>query len=183
METSKITPARCALALAVVVSAVMLTSAASALAAGGEHTQTYTEKFHGILTNELNKQRAEENEEEYEPPINPCNGDELQVTEDANINSHITFFPASDELWATFTQTSRITALDEGTGVVYTGHATFWGNFNVNRQNENSTSTGLIKVKGSDGSTILYHEVDHFTLRPGGKVGVEFEKPHLTCGT
>lgn len=35
---------------------------------------------------------------------------------------------------------------------------------------------------GSDGSTISFHEVDHFTLLPRGKIAVEFEKPHLTCG-
>jgi hypothetical protein len=179
MRMSKIAPA---LLLTATMTALLSVSVGSALAAGGTHTQSYTENFHGTLTNELSKQRAEENEEEYEPPINPCNGDELQVIEQTNLVNHVTFFPASDEIWATFTQTSRVTAVDEGNGVTYTGHTTFWGNFNVNRQNENSTFTGTIKVKGSDGSTILYHEVDHFSLLPGGKVGVQFEKPHLTCG-
>jgi hypothetical protein len=183
MRTTKITRSGWAFLLTAILTSLLVLFAGTALAAGGEHTQSYTEHFHGTLTNELNEKRAEENGEEYEPPINPCNGDELQVTEETNIVNHITFFPAGDELWATFTQTSRITAADEETGVVYTGHSTFWGNFNVNRQNENSTFTGMIKVKGSDGSTILYHVVDHFTLLPGGKVGVEFEKPHLTCAS
>jgi hypothetical protein len=171
MKKTKVTRSGWGLLLTAAMTALLLASPGTALAAGGPHTQSYTEHFHGTLTNELNEQRA------------PCTGDELQVIENTNIVNHITFFAAGDELWATFTQTSRIAATDEATGVIYTGHSTFWGNFNVNRQNENSTFTGMIRLKGSDGTTILYHVVDHFSLLPGGKVGVEFEKPHLTCGS
>jgi hypothetical protein len=182
MRITRITPVGWALVLTAAMTVLLFGSTASALASGGTHTQSFTEHFHGTLTNELNEQMAEERGEEYEPPINPCTENELQVVEQTNLVSHITFFPASDELWATFTQTSRVTATDTGTGVVYTGHSTFWGGFNVNRQNENSTFTGSIHVRGTDGSPISFHEVDHFTLVPGGKLAVEFEKPHLTCG-
>jgi hypothetical protein len=186
VRTIKITPVRrtgvLGGALVAVAAALSLGPAVVASASGGAHTQSFTETFHGTLTNELNEQRALEHGEEYEPPINPCTGKELQVVEETNLVNHITFFPASDEVWATFTQTSRDTATEQGTSVTYSGHTTFWGNFNVNRQNETSTFTGTIRVNGSDGSTILMHEVDHFTLLPGGKVAVEFAKPRLTCG-
>jgi hypothetical protein len=183
VRTIKIAPIVrvCALTLTV-VTALALGCAGMAAAAGGAHTQSFTETFHGTLTNELNEKRALEEGEEYEPPINPCTGKELQVVEETNLVNHITFFPASDEVWATFTQTSGVTATEEGTSVTYSGRTTFWGNFNVNRQNENSTFTGTIRLKGSDGSTISFHVVDHFTLLPGGKVAVEFAKPRLTCG-
>jgi hypothetical protein len=186
IRTIKVTPIPRALvlatALAAATAALLLISAGAAFASGGAHTQSFTENFHGILTNELNEELAEERGEEYEAPVNPCTGKELQVVENTNLVNHITFFPASDEAWGTFTQTSRITATEEGTTTTYAGHTTFWGNFNVNRQNENSTFTGTIRVKGSDGSIISFHQVDHFTLLPGGKVAVEFEKPRLTCG-
>jgi hypothetical protein len=169
-------------ALLAVAAALSLGPAVVASASGGAHTQSFTESFHGTLTNELNEQLAKERGEEYEPPVNPCTGNVLQVSEETNLVNHITFFPAGDEVWATFTQTSRVTATEEGAGVTYSGHTTFWGNFNVNRQNENSTFTGTIRLKGSDGSMISYHEVDHFTLLPGGKVAVEFAKPRVTCG-
>jgi len=182
IRTVEITPIRRALVLVAATTTLLLASTGTAFASGGTHTQSFTENFHGTLTNEMNKELAEERGEEYEPPVNPCTGNELQVVESTNLVNHITFFPASDEVWATFTQTSRITATEEGTTTTYAGHTTFWGNFNVNRQNETSTFTGTIRVKGSDGSTISFHEVDHFTLLPNGKVAVEFAKPRLTCG-
>jgi hypothetical protein len=40
----------------------------------------------------------------------------------------------------------------------------------MNEQNSNSTFTGSVHVTGSDGSTISYHEVDHFTMLPSGDV-------------
>jgi hypothetical protein len=170
-----------AIATAAVAGMLALALVGVAGASGGAHTQSFTETFHGTLTNELNEQIAQERGEEYEPPVNPCTGNELQVVEDVNLVNHITFFPAGDEVWATFTQTSRLTATEEASGVSYTGHATFWGNFNVNRQNENSTFTGTIRARGSNGSTLTFHEVSHFALRPDGKVAVSFEKPRVTC--
>lgn len=136
-------------------------------AAGGTHTQTFTDHFHGSQTT-------------TQP--NPCTGNMVDITETTNSVMHVTFFPASDESWATFTEEDNFTAVDEGTGVVYTGHATFWGNQNVNRQNSNSTFTSSIHARGSDGSTIALHEVGHITMLPDGNIAVQFDKPSLTCG-
>jgi hypothetical protein len=52
----------------------------------------------------------------------------------------------------------------------------------VNERNSNSTFTGSITLRGSDGSVVMYREVDHFTYNGNGQVTVSFEKPRLTCG-
>ena len=95
---------------------------------------------------------------------------------------HVTYFPDGDEVWATFTEEDKVVATDPVTGVVYTGHATFWGNFNVNERNSNSTFTGTIILRGSDGSVVKLHEVMHFTYTGNGQLSVSFDKPRLTCG-
>jgi hypothetical protein len=110
-------------------------------------------------------------------PANPIVG----VSQD-NLVEHITYFPGGDEVWSTFTDAAKVTVTDQVTGVVYTGHATFWGNFNLNERNSNSTFTATIAVKGSDGSTIHFHETAHFTLNANGDVTVSFDNVTVTCG-
>ncbi|MGZ4575838.1 MAG: hypothetical protein ACXVXY_12740, partial [Mycobacteriaceae bacterium] len=139
----------------------------TAFAAGGTHTQSTTETTHTTSST---------------TDVNPCTGNTIDLTQDSNGVFHITLFPGSDELWATFTETDHFTAYDEGTGVTYTGEATFWGNQNVNEQNANFTFTGTIIGKGSDGSSIKSHDVAHATILPDGSVSVVFDKPSLTCG-
>jgi hypothetical protein len=158
---------RFALSTVAVTALAALVIAASAAAAGGTHTQSMTQNFHGTQTT---------------TDLNPCNGDTVDLNLDSNIVFHITYFPSSDEEWSTFTEEDKFTASDEGTGVLYTGHSTFWGNFNMNRQNSNSTFTSTVRGTGSDGSTILYHEVGHYTMLPNGQIAVSFDKPSLTCG-
>lgn len=147
------------------IAAVLLV--ATAAAAGGDHTVTMTENFHGSNVS---------------TGSNPCNGDTVDLSQISNSVFHETFFPAGDEAWGTFTEEDKVVGIDEGTGVVYTGHSTFWGNFNMNNQNSNTTSTGSIHVTGSDGSSLSFHEVSHMTLRPDGTISVSFDKPSVTCG-
>jgi hypothetical protein len=154
------------LALAAAVAA-SLVSAGGAAAAGGTHTLSLSDTFHGIQT---------------DSGPNPCTGGTVDLSETTNSVFHITLFPGSDELWATFTEEDQVSAVDEQSGVVYSGHSTFWGNENVNEQNSNYTFTGVIHVIGSDGSSLLYHEVEHVTLLPSGNVAVSFDKPSITCG-
>ena len=149
------------------VAVAALVSAGVASAAGGTHTQSFTDNFHGTQT---------------ATGVNPCTGNTVDISQTTNLVDHVTFFPASDEVWATFTEEDSFTAVDQGTGVVYTGHSTFWGNFNLNKQNSNSTFTATIRARGSDGSTIAYHDVAHFTMLPNGDVSVSFDKPSVTCG-
>ena len=157
------------LVLAVLTSLGLLVAGAPAYAAPGGtgHTVTSTENFHGTTSFQ---------------DVNPCTGALLNIETTSNIVEHITYFPDGDEVWATFTEEDKVVATDPVTGVVYTGHATFWGNFNLNERNSNSTFTGSITLTGSDGSVIKYREVDHFTYNGNGQVSVSFEKPRLTCG-
>ena len=144
-------------------------SAASAAPGGTGHTVTITEHIHGIFDPGL------------EGP-NPCSGaDIVSVEASGNLVNHITFFPDGDEVWATFTETAKITIVDSN-GVTYTGHITAWGNFNINEQNANNSFTLTIKLTGSDGSTITAHEVQHFALNANGDVTVDFDTMRLTCG-
>ena len=117
------------------VMAGLLAVAPAALAAGGNHTVTYTKHVHSTI---VQNQKA------------PCTGDRVAITETVNGVQHITFFVNSDEVWATFTLTGSASFTDQG--VDYTGHFTVWGNFNLNEQNQNSTFTFNITLTGSDGS-------------------------------
>ena len=138
-----------------------------AAAPGGTgHTVTITEHQHGVFT-ETNA-------------VNPCNGHLITLTVDGNSVFHITFFPDGDEVWVTFTETGMFTAVDGD--VTYAGHFTVWDNQNVNEQNSNSTFTFSVRAFGSDGSTIIGHEVAHFAMNANGDVTVTFDKPSFTCG-
>jgi hypothetical protein len=160
-----------ALAIVAVVgpSALWVSTAASAAPGGTGHTVTMTENIHGVFDPELTGP-------------NPCSGaDIVSVDAFGNVVNHITFFPDGDEVWATFTETGKITIVDSN-GVTYTGHLTLWGNFNLNEQNSNQTFTLTITLRGSDGSTITAHEVQHFALNANGVVTVDFDTMRLTCG-
>ena len=124
----------------------------------------------------------------YEPnATNPCTGNTfnggLGALFDGNSVEHSTFFTLSDEGWFTFTETGAVSATDDGTGVLYTGHATAWGNGNFNRQNTNNAFTLTIHLTGSDGSSITVHQVTVFTMNANGVVTVNFVKtPVFSCG-
>jgi hypothetical protein len=49
------------------------------------------------------------------------------------------------------------------------------------RTNFTATFTTYFVVKGSDGSRLTGHVVEHVTVHPDGSVTVEFEKERLTC--
>ena len=137
-----------------------------AAAPGGTgHTVTSTVHQHDVFT---------------DAGPNPCTGNVITLTVDGNSVTHITFFPDGDELWFTFTETGKFTGIDGD--VTYTGHFTVWANQNVNEQNSNSTFTFSIRAFGSDGSTIIGHEVAHFTMNANGELTVSFDKPSFTCG-
>lgn len=152
-------------ALAVAAGTLGATGAASA--ASGQHTVTYTDNYHGAQTL-------------AEP--NPCTNGVIVGTFDTNSVMHVTHFVSSDETWMTTTEEDSFTGVDQSTGVTYTGHDTFWGNYNLNRQNSNQTFTGSVRATGSDGSVMTYHEVAHLTMLLNGNVSVSFDKPTVTCG-
>lgn len=154
------------LAVPAVAASAMLGTAGAASASSG-HTVSYTDNFHGLQPFDQ---------------VNPCTGDEITGSEASNLVMHLTYFPASDESWGTFTEEDKFTALDASTGVAYSGHDTAWGNDNVNRQNANDTFTFSVRATGSDGSVITSHEAAHLTQLPDGNISVSFDKVSLTCG-
>ena len=85
------------------------------------------------------------------------------------------------EVWATFTETGKV-AITDANGVNFTGHFTVWGNFNLNEKNTNNTFTLTVRLSGSDGSSIVAHEVQHFALNANGTVTVDFDTMRLACG-
>jgi hypothetical protein len=161
----------CVSVLTVAAAVLVLAAAASAGSPNGQ-TVTQTQNVHGSF---------------YEPNgTNPCTGDTFNggqgILFTGNLVNHVTFFTNSDEVWATFTETGAISGVDDGTGVSYSGHATAWGNFNMNERNGNSTFTLTIHATGSDGSSITAHQTTVFATNANGDVTVNFAQANLTCG-
>jgi hypothetical protein len=158
------------------VAALALAAAALALAAtasAADHTTvTETEHIHGAFT---------------EPgfDVNPCTGVAITSFDaDGNVVAHVTYFLEDGEpteLWATFTETGKLT-LTDANNVTYTGHFTAWGNFNLNERNTNNTFTLTFRASGSDGSSLIVHEVSHFALNANGQVTVSLDRLSLDCG-
>jgi hypothetical protein len=158
----------------IAVGLAALTIAAAPAFAGSPNGQTVTQtqNVHGVF---------------FEPQAtNPCTGDTfnngagIQFT--GNLVNHVTFFTQSDEMWATFTETGKISGTDDGTGATITGHATAWGNVNMNEKNQNTSFTLTIHASGSDGSSITAHQTTTFVMNANGTVTVNFDKMRLTCG-
>jgi hypothetical protein len=157
---------------AVSAAAAALLAAPAFAASPNGTTVTQTENVHGVF---------------FDPEAtNPCNGDTFDGDEGAqftgNLVNHVTFFTNSDEVWATFTETGKVVATDDGTGVTYTGHATVWGNLNMNERNQNTAFTLTINLSGSDGSSITVHETTVLVYNSNGVVTANFDKLSLTCG-
>jgi hypothetical protein len=142
--------------------ALFLFAAVPAMAAPG-HTITSTEHQHGSWV-------------EY-GDTNPVTGDTIDVHFDGNSVQHMTYFPAGDEVWATFTETGSIWFVDNG--VTYSGHATVWGNFNLNQRNSNQTFTLTVHAIGTDGTSVWVHETSHITYNGNGVITVAFDKLRL----
>ena len=154
------------LVVGVVAVALGLVAGPAFAAAGGTgHTVTMTQHQHGTF--------------EDDEATNPCTGAQGVAIFDGNSVEHVTFFPAGDEVWATFTETGKVSFTSEG--VTYTGRATAWGNFNMNEQNSNTTFTLNIRVVAPDGSSIVGHDVAHLALNAKGEITVNFDKMSFTC--
>ena len=158
--------------IALGLAAATMAAAPAFAASPNGQTVTETQNVHGVF---------------LEPEAtNPCTGNTfnggagIQFT--GNLVNHVTFFTNSDEFWATFTETGKIVGTDDGTGATYTGHATAWGNFNLNERNQNTEFTLTIHATGSDGTSITAHETTVFVMNANGTVTVNFDKFSLTCG-
>jgi hypothetical protein len=151
---------------AVAVAGGLVAGPAFAATGGTGHTVTMTSHQHGTF--------------EDDGATNPCTGEAGIAVFDGNSVAHETYFPAGDEVWFTFTETGKVTFTSDGV-TFYTGHATAWGNFNMNEKNSNETFTLTIHATAPDGSTIDGHEVSHLTLNANGDITVTFDKPSFTC--
>jgi hypothetical protein len=140
---------------------------ATAAQAAGTHTVTITQTSHGSFLDDQ--------------AFNPCTGDAVTVEGTGTQVNHVTYFTGSDEVWGTFTETGTVSFTDQG--VDYSGRATVWGNFNLNRTNGNQSFTLSIRVSGSDGSVVIAHLVTHTMFDAEGNPVTSWEKaPLLTCG-
>jgi hypothetical protein len=162
---------RVAAVVVIGVVAAMMATAAFAGSPNGQ-TVTQTDHMHGVFYDSS--------------ATNPCTGDTfnggLGIQFTGNEVDHVTFFTNSDEVWATFTETGAIVGTDDITNVTYSGHATAWGNFNMNERNGNSEFTLTVHATGSDGSSITGHETTVFATDANGNITVNFDKLNLTCG-
>jgi len=138
---------------------------ALAATGGTGHTVTMTDHQHGTFIDD--------------GASNPCTGAPGVATFDGNSVEHLTYFPAGDEVWFTFTETGKLSVTWDG--VTYAGHATAWGNFNMNEKNSNETFTLTIRAFAPDGSSVTGHEVTHLALNANGVVTVTFDKLNFTC--
>ena len=159
--------------IAFLIGLLVVALAVTAGAGAANHTTvTETNHIHGTFA-------------EPEFSVNPCT--EAAITSflaDGNVVEHETYFLEDGnitEVWATFTETGKA-AVADANGVSYTGHFTAWGNFNLNERNSNESFTLTFMLAGSDGSTLVGHEVQHFALNANGDVTVDFDTFRLSCG-
>lgn len=145
---------------------------AAPVAAASHTTVTETDQIHGAFT-------------EPDFDTNPCTGAAITSFDaTGNVVNHVTYFLEDGlvtEVWATFTETGQAT-LTDANDVTYTGRFTAWGNFNLNERNTNDTFTLAFQASGSDGSSLIGHEVTHFALNALGQVTVDFDRMSVSCG-
>ena len=105
----------------------------------------------------------------------PCIGGRATITLTFNAVFHRTRV-AAHLFHVTETMTGTFVAVPLHAGrPTFTGHFTQWDGFNSNRQSATGTFTFSIHGVGSDGSTVQFHEVAHFTMTKNGVV-VNFDK-------
>ena len=108
----------------------------------------------------------------------PCLGGKATVTITYNSVFHVTQLD-DGTYHLTGTQTGDFVIVPDGRNQpTYTGHFTVWFGENGNKKSFNGTFTFSIQGKGSDGSSLSFHENAHFSVSASGAT-VEFDK--LRC--
>ena len=105
------------------------------------------------------------------PPTCEGFGPLYLVTATSNLVVHETFIEGGG-FHATDTQTGMFSAvpLEDPSLPSYTGRFTRRGGFNQAGPTVNNTFTFSLTAKGSDGSTVHFHDVGHYNIRPDGSV-------------
>lgn len=116
-----------------------------------------------------------------------CTGELITPTVTGNSLFHVTFFPAGDEVWGTFTTEGTVSFVQPSTGLTFSGRVTVWGNFNVNERNSNSAFTATFTLTAVDSSGVTHTETGHLVqviafnaVNPTSPV-VSFGKLNATC--
>jgi PAB1-binding protein PBP1 len=155
----------------VVAGAILLMMAGSAQASGAGAV-SMTQTFHNAT-------------QTFVPPnpmaVNPCTGVLGTLTITYNGVAHVTFLTSgvgAGTGWATFTATGTFTFAGVD-GVTFKGRFTAWDGQNFNLQNFAATSILVVHGTGSDGSSLTFHDVAHFSVSASG-ITLSFDKP--TCG-
>lgn len=154
---------------AALAAAVALTCAATAFAAGGAGTETFTEHGHGNPF--------------FSTPVNdPCNGAPgIFATVSTNEVFHITT-QADGNFWVTGTAEGKATFTpEEAGGVSASGHFTAWFGEAENEKNKVEHNTFNAHLTGTDGSHISVHGNAHTSTNAHGVVTVSFENMRVTC--
>jgi len=155
--------------LAVVAAIVAGWLLAVPAAANGAGAVSFTQTFHNATASF--------------PSPNPCTGASGTVSLSYNGVFHVTTLTSgigAGTFWATGTQTGTFAFTpDDPAKPSFAGHFTTWFGDNNNLQNGSETSTFSLRGTGSDGSTLIFHEVMHANVSASGVVNT-FDKP--SCG-
>lgn len=161
------------LGVAAAGAALVVVQALPGVAAGGDHTVSTTQTQHGTWT--------EQGDTDF------CTNELISPTISGNSVFHITYFPAGDEVWGTFTTEGQASFLQPSSGLTFSGRVTVWGNFNVNNKNSNSTFTASFSATALDSAGVTHYEVGHQVMHIGYNAVdplnpiVSFEKMRVTC--
>ena len=150
----------------------LLTTGATLAAAGGQGTVSTTQQFRNIA---------------LFPPqamTNPCTGATGTLTAIAKTAIfHATTFTSGPEFWFTGTDEGTVAfAPDDPNGVSASGHYAEWFGESFNNKNDVQHFTSTFRLKGTDGSLIVVHEVAHFSINANGVITVNFDNPSVHCG-
>lgn len=153
--------------------ALVVVQALPGVAAGGVHTVTQTDHMHGTWT--------EQGDTDF------CTNEPISPTITGNSVMHVTYFPAGDEVWGTFTTEGTGSFVQPSSGLTFSGRVTVWGNFNVNNKNSNNTFTAAFNLTALDAYGVTHYEVGHGVMHIGYNAVdplnpiVSFAKMNVTC--
>jgi hypothetical protein len=149
----------------------MLTAGAALADAGGQGTVSITQQYRDTLLFS-------------QPVTNPCTGAPGTITGTAATGfEHVTYFTTGPELWFTSTAEGMATFTpDDPKGVSASGHFAEWFGASVNNRNVVQSNTSTFRLKGSDGSHIVLHEVIHVSTNANGVITVSFDNVGIHCG-
>ena len=113
------------------------------------------------------------------PTPNPCSGAPGHVTITYNAVMHVTALDSGGYHETDTTEGTFAFVPNDPSKPSYAGHFMQWEGVNLNSRSTAFTATGSIVGKGSDGSRLVVHEVEHLTGTTKGIV-VHFDRPRCS---